>query len=270
MARCMTGWRVVQRREDGVAGETTRGRQEEAAIRTEELLRADEAAAIDDDLDDLEVEGSAARNERSATVLRPRSQVYSIRVPVERLEQLRQLAKERGVAPTVMLRQWVLERLDAATGAVEEPEAQPEPTSMARARPAGAQSAPVDEPEAASAALLEMVGQLSRSLAAFADAWLAERSQNGLPVYDMAFGPSTHGPTLSGGAPPGEQHLTWARGSFVRQTRLAAARSLSVDFLNSGLAELRSTVARVSRTPEMVDQDLGEFYLAADEEMSLP
>jgi hypothetical protein len=40
------------------------------------------------------------------------SQVYSLRVPVERLEQLRRLAEQRGVAPTALLRQFVLERLD--------------------------------------------------------------------------------------------------------------------------------------------------------------
>jgi hypothetical protein len=40
------------------------------------------------------------------------SQVYSVRVPVERLEQLRRLAEQRGVAPTALMRQFVLERLD--------------------------------------------------------------------------------------------------------------------------------------------------------------
>lgn len=40
------------------------------------------------------------------------SQVYSVRIPVDRLAQLRQLADEKGIAPTVLLRQFVLERLD--------------------------------------------------------------------------------------------------------------------------------------------------------------
>lgn len=39
------------------------------------------------------------------------SQVYSVRIPVDRLEQLRRLADERGVRPTVLLRQFVLDRL---------------------------------------------------------------------------------------------------------------------------------------------------------------
>ena len=41
------------------------------------------------------------------------SQVYSIRVPVERLEQLRNLAEQRHVAPSALIREWVLERLDS-------------------------------------------------------------------------------------------------------------------------------------------------------------
>lgn len=45
------------------------------------------------------------------------SQVYSVRIPVDRLAQLRRLADERGVAPTVLLRQFVLERLDVETTA---------------------------------------------------------------------------------------------------------------------------------------------------------
>jgi hypothetical protein len=40
--------------------------------------------------------------------------VYSVRIPVERIEELRQLAAERGVAPTALIRTWVLAQLDAA------------------------------------------------------------------------------------------------------------------------------------------------------------
>lgn len=46
------------------------------------------------------------------------SQVYSVRIPVDRLAQLRRLADERGVAPTALLRQFVIERLDQETAAV--------------------------------------------------------------------------------------------------------------------------------------------------------
>ena len=41
------------------------------------------------------------------------SQVYSVRIPVGRLEQLRQRAAEERVAPSSLMRQWVIERLDA-------------------------------------------------------------------------------------------------------------------------------------------------------------
>lgn len=40
--------------------------------------------------------------------------VYSVRIPVDRIEELRQLAAERGVAPTALIRTWVLAQLDAA------------------------------------------------------------------------------------------------------------------------------------------------------------
>lgn len=40
--------------------------------------------------------------------------VYSVRVPVDRLEELRELAAARGVQPTVLIRTWVLAHLDAA------------------------------------------------------------------------------------------------------------------------------------------------------------
>jgi hypothetical protein len=40
------------------------------------------------------------------------SQVYSVRLPVDRLEELRQLASREHVAPSALLRRWALERLD--------------------------------------------------------------------------------------------------------------------------------------------------------------
>lgn len=40
------------------------------------------------------------------------SQVYSVRIPVNRLEELRSLAERRGDQPTALLREFVLERLD--------------------------------------------------------------------------------------------------------------------------------------------------------------
>ena len=40
--------------------------------------------------------------------------VYSVRIPVDRIEELRRLAVDRGVPPTALIRTWVLAQLDAA------------------------------------------------------------------------------------------------------------------------------------------------------------
>lgn len=45
--------------------------------------------------------------------------VYSVRIPVERIEELRELAASRGVQPTALIRAWVLAQLDAAREADE-------------------------------------------------------------------------------------------------------------------------------------------------------
>jgi hypothetical protein len=42
------------------------------------------------------------------------SQVYTVRIPVSRLRRLREIAEQRGVPPTTLIRQWVIERLDEA------------------------------------------------------------------------------------------------------------------------------------------------------------
>lgn len=42
------------------------------------------------------------------------SAVYSVRIPADRIEQLRRVAAERGVQPTALIRNWVLAQLDAA------------------------------------------------------------------------------------------------------------------------------------------------------------
>jgi len=40
--------------------------------------------------------------------------VYSVHIPVDRIEELRQLAADRDVQPTALIRTWVLAQLDAA------------------------------------------------------------------------------------------------------------------------------------------------------------
>lgn len=58
--------------------------------------------------DDEDVEEAAVR---LPPPHRP-SQVYSIRIPVERIEQLRLMAVDQGTTPTALIREWVIERLD--------------------------------------------------------------------------------------------------------------------------------------------------------------
>lgn len=49
---------------------------------------------------------------RSKRPPRDPAQVYSVRMPVERLGALRRVAEERSMSTSALLRQWVLERLD--------------------------------------------------------------------------------------------------------------------------------------------------------------
>lgn len=55
---------------------------------------------------------------RRARPPREPAQVYSVRMPVDRIDQLRQVAERAGVSPTTLMREWVLERLDNETPAV--------------------------------------------------------------------------------------------------------------------------------------------------------
>lgn len=68
--------------------------------------------------EDSAVEARAADDDPEGLVahLRPPkapSQVYTVRIPTNRLAQLRQLADERGVPPSVLLRSWAIAHLDA-------------------------------------------------------------------------------------------------------------------------------------------------------------
>ena len=71
----------------------------------------------------LAEEGARAERERDKKVRyvrvgRPpkpvaeRGQVYSVRIPVGRIEQLRQAAEAQGKQPAVLARDWIVERLD--------------------------------------------------------------------------------------------------------------------------------------------------------------
>ena len=72
-----------------------------------------------------DVEARRARGETGGPLHRVRpprdpAQVYSLRMPVDRLEQLRQAAEQAGVSPSTLMRTWVLERLDAENPALLE------------------------------------------------------------------------------------------------------------------------------------------------------
>lgn len=41
------------------------------------------------------------------------AQVYSLRIPIDQIEELRQLASDKGVTPSALMREWVLERIAA-------------------------------------------------------------------------------------------------------------------------------------------------------------
>lgn len=47
-------------------------------------------------------------------------QVYGLRLPAERITQLRELAEARGVEPSVLARTWVIDQLDSAQRARDE------------------------------------------------------------------------------------------------------------------------------------------------------
>ncbi|MGH9063291.1 MAG: hypothetical protein ACRDZQ_04255 [Acidimicrobiales bacterium] len=47
-----------------------------------------------------------------------RSSVYGLRLPDERIEQLRRLAEDRGIEPSALVRQWVIDHLDDAEQAL--------------------------------------------------------------------------------------------------------------------------------------------------------
>jgi uncharacterized protein YdiU (UPF0061 family) len=69
-------------------------------------LLAEEAAAAEAA---AHVETPMVRNRVKA---KEPSQVYSLRIPMGRLEELRQRAEQQHVAPTVLMRRWILDRLD--------------------------------------------------------------------------------------------------------------------------------------------------------------
>jgi hypothetical protein len=63
---------------------------------------------------DAEERGSVSspRGQRGRKRSEDPSQVYAVRIPVSRLNEIRSLADRYGEAPSALIRQWVIERLD--------------------------------------------------------------------------------------------------------------------------------------------------------------
>lgn len=72
--------------------------------------KMDEVLAAEGDR--MEVENEVERSYAHIRRATEPSQVYSVRIPVARIEEMRRLASEYGQAPSALLRGWVLERLD--------------------------------------------------------------------------------------------------------------------------------------------------------------
>ena len=74
------------------------------------MARENDMAEIIDRVEDEDDE-DASDYHRPAPPTEP-SQVYSVRIPLERLEALRLVASRKSVRPSTLMRQWVIERLD--------------------------------------------------------------------------------------------------------------------------------------------------------------
>lgn len=82
---------------------------------SEAMSEADVSRMLEREAERFEEEKDRTTSRRRVTP-RPAidpSQVYSVRIPVSRLEELRALAERQGKRPSTMIRDWVLERLDS-------------------------------------------------------------------------------------------------------------------------------------------------------------
>lgn len=79
-----------------------------------------------EELEQAAADAEATRNEpatraairRSAGPADPGT-VYSVRVPVSLIEQLRVFAETRGTTPSALMREWIIERLASESSGVE-------------------------------------------------------------------------------------------------------------------------------------------------------
>jgi hypothetical protein len=100
---------------DGMGRQTIRGEavlggamnEGIAAKLAQEAIEAEARAEAEERGDELPSPAQRARKQPTEA-----SQVYTVRVPVGRLEELRTVAERLGEAPSALLRRWALERLD--------------------------------------------------------------------------------------------------------------------------------------------------------------
>jgi hypothetical protein len=78
-----------------------------AAMLAQEADEAEARADAEERGDETPSTGQRARRQSTEA-----SQVYSVRIPTSRLEELRKLANRLGEPPSALLRRWALERLD--------------------------------------------------------------------------------------------------------------------------------------------------------------
>lgn len=93
---------------------TSRSRHRAPAARPEADARMDAALASDGDLDSY-LAALSTDDVEHPTELTGRfgsAQVFQLRLPALRIEQLRRMAEERGVSPGALAVDWVIDRLD--------------------------------------------------------------------------------------------------------------------------------------------------------------
>jgi len=76
-------------------------------------MLAEEAEQAEQHRDD-----ELTRGHRRAEPKEP-AQVYRLRIPADRLDQLRQLAADRHTTASALMRAWVLDRLDTEAGGAD-------------------------------------------------------------------------------------------------------------------------------------------------------
>jgi hypothetical protein len=113
---------------------TSRPRHRAPAVRPEADARIDAALAGDGDLDSYLAALSTADAEHP-TELTGRfgsAQVFQLRLPGLRIQQLRRIAAERGVSPGALAVDWVIDRLDreAADASEAEPATAAQPIAI--------------------------------------------------------------------------------------------------------------------------------------------